>query len=361
MSAACITFDRPNAKSKSSPERTSTTGIVDIASPRRLRNAPASFRRPSAPASCAWMSAATDPSAIAASTLANPAVTAPALLASASAWRRSARSAASISWGSVGDGLTSADLKARLNKRRRTASSTMAPVAVTQTPRPGSRRFRSGTTAPSGPSTKRIISAGERIVRVTMQVRSGSWRGMASPRPPLPACGERWFRTRRMRFGFQLFLGAFRLDRRLDPARLDARGHNYRLGVGARESELVQDALVAHRLGTLAVRPAHEVVGGAAGEVLDGLDIVLAERDQHRGRDAVDFPHVVGDAQFLPPRLLLGLDAGEIVLGSGLDLGGRVLVEALDRREFGRVHVGQFLNGAEALRGQKLAHDLVHV
>src|SRR4051794_26236595 len=309
MSAACITFDRPNAKSKSSPERTSTTGIVDIASPRRLRNAPASFRRPSAPASCAWMSAATDPSAIAASTLANPAVTAPALLASASAWRRSARSAASISWGSVGDGLTSADLKARLNKRRRTASSTMARVAVTQTPRPGSRRFRSGTTAPSGPSTKRIISAGERTVRVTMQVRSGSRWGMASPRSPLPwaagaASGERRSCSRRMRFGFQFLGRTFRLDRRLDPARLDARRHDHRFGVGARESELVQDALVAHRLGAFTVRPAHEVVGGAAGKVLDGFDVVLAERDQHRGRDAVDFPHVVGDAQFSAPRLL---------------------------------------------------------
>src|SRR3712207_6888227 len=36
--AACITFDRPNAKSNSSPVNSVTTGTADIASPSRLRN-----------------------------------------------------------------------------------------------------------------------------------------------------------------------------------------------------------------------------------------------------------------------------------------------------------------------------------
>ena len=49
-----------------------TTGTADIASPKRFRNAPASFLRPSSAASAAWTRAPSLPSAIAASTLAKP-------------------------------------------------------------------------------------------------------------------------------------------------------------------------------------------------------------------------------------------------------------------------------------------------
>ena len=61
------------------------------------------------------MRAATAPEPIAASTLAKPATTAPALLASERAWRRSARSAASISSARSGEALTSA-LKAAVEQ-----------------------------------------------------------------------------------------------------------------------------------------------------------------------------------------------------------------------------------------------------
>ena len=47
-----------------------------------------------------------------------------------------------------------------------------ARSAVTQQPRPGRFLFRSGTTASSGPTTKRISSSGSACSRVTMQVRS---------------------------------------------------------------------------------------------------------------------------------------------------------------------------------------------
>ena len=49
--------------------------------------------------------------------------------------------------------------------------STTARSAVTQQPRPGSRRFRSATRRPSGPATNRIRSSAEPLARVTIQVR----------------------------------------------------------------------------------------------------------------------------------------------------------------------------------------------
>ena len=94
--AACITCDRPNAKSKSWPVSSSMTGTADMVLPFRFRNAPASFRRPSSVASEAWIRPATSPSRIAASTFVMPVMTVPALLASVKACTRSRQRAASI-------------------------------------------------------------------------------------------------------------------------------------------------------------------------------------------------------------------------------------------------------------------------
>src|SRR3954451_10547715 len=346
--AACITFDRPNAKSNSSPVSSVTTGTADIASPKPFRNAPASFLRPSSAASVAWTRAPSLPSAIAASTLAKPATTAPALFARASAWRRSWRSAASISSASLGGTLTSA-LKALAKRRALTAWRTTSARAVTQAPRPGSLRRRSATTVPSGATTKRISPSGEPASRVTMQVRSGSLR-------PMPVLS-------RMRLGLGLGrrLALRCLGRRLDPAELDAGRDDHALGVGPGDLEPVEEALVADRVRTFAVGPADEVVGREVGEILDRLDAVLAKRDQHRCRDAVDFPQLVFHSKLLPASVLLGLDAGKVLLRAVLNLAGRVLVEALDGRDLAGIHVGDLLDGAEALGGEELGHDLVDV
>ena len=50
-------------------------------------------------------------------------------------------------------------LSARAKTLRFTASATLSRAAVSHTPRPGSFSLRSGTTVPSGPSTKRISSS----------------------------------------------------------------------------------------------------------------------------------------------------------------------------------------------------------
>ena len=70
---------------------------------------------------------------------------------------------------------------------------------------------------------------------------------------------------------------------------------------------------------------------------------------------------LVGDAERLAALVELGLDPRQIVLGAGLDLRRGVLVEALDRREFGELDIGEFLDRAEAFRGEQLADDLVDV
>ena len=112
------------------------------------------------------------PSPSAASTLAKPVVTAPALLAMASDPSASRSSIASTSAANAASARTLA-LKPRANAPLLAARFTSSAEAVTQTPRPGNRRRMSGTTVSSGPTTKRIIASGGPLARVTMQVRWG--------------------------------------------------------------------------------------------------------------------------------------------------------------------------------------------
>src|SRR5690606_13236027 len=57
--------------------------------------------------------------------------------------------------------------------------------AFTQQPLPGRLRLRSGTTEPSGPATKRIISSAEPLSRVTIQVLSFTSCFSALTRPTI--------------------------------------------------------------------------------------------------------------------------------------------------------------------------------
>src|SRR5215475_7296385 len=81
-------------------------------------------------------------------------------------------------------------LKARPKARRRTASSTKWRRAVIQTPRPGNRRLRSGTTAPSGPTTKRMSSPIGRTSRVAMHNRSLAAAAACGSRSVTVSVGE---------------------------------------------------------------------------------------------------------------------------------------------------------------------------
>src|SRR5262245_39690662 len=244
------------------------------------------LRIPSAAPSEAWIRASTCdlacPPASASSTLAKPETTWPALAAMASASIALRTKSVSVSEARVCAARTSR-LNPRLNWLRRTASATLAREAVIQRPRPGSLRLRSGTTTPSGERTKRISSSTGRTSRLTAHIRivadlpvrgplSSSGSTMASMRGASPG----YSLSRRLVFGGrrlrrlpgELFLG--------DPARLDTRLHDQAFGVLTGNLDTVEEAGVLDRLAAfLALSPADEVVGGAAGEVLDRLDLAL--------------------------------------------------------------------------------------
>src|SRR4029077_17923408 len=146
--------------------------------------------------------------------------------------------------------------------------------------------------------------------------------------------------------GFPTFgLAAFgRLSLGLDPADGHSRRHDHRLGLLTRDVEAVERPGVARGLPVLAFRPAGKVVRGAAGEVLDRLDAILAEFDQRSHRRACErdqggrharLPMYSGPAllraALLALGLLPGLDHREIVAGPALELLRGLLVEAFDR------------------------------
>ena len=171
--AACTTFDRPNAKSNCADVNAEITGIsAGFSAVLRLAAAAAILRTPSGDASEALRIAATGGTpASAVSVRPKPIATRPDLCAIPSASSAAASSWRSSSAPSSRDARTSC-FRLRAKTLRLTASSTAARVAVTQTPRPGRRRFRSGTIAPSGAATNRISSSIGLTSRVSAHSRS---------------------------------------------------------------------------------------------------------------------------------------------------------------------------------------------
>ena len=118
---------------------------------------------------------------------------------------------------------------------------------------------------------------------------------------------------------------------------------------------------MADGLLVMPLAPAGEIVGGAIGQILDRLDAVLAERDQHRRGESRHLQKLVGDAERLALGVELGLEFLEMLAGARLNLVGGVLVEAFDGGNLARLDEGDFLDGGEALRGEELGDHFVHV
>src|ERR1700682_132937 len=219
---------------------------------------------------------------------------------------------ASVSAASVGD-IPTSRLKPLPNWLRRMASATVRREPEIHKPRPGSLRFRSGITSPEGATTNRISSSIGRTCRVTAHIRivadlsvrgplsrSGSAKasmrvtwllsfardGCAKPGSALGSspragfCGTR--ALNRLVFGGLGLLGLFGEIGLGDPAGDDARLHDHVLGVVARNFVGVENAGMLGRLAAfLALGPADQIVGGASRQILDRLDLVLAEFHQH--------------------------------------------------------------------------------
>src|SRR5690606_22406931 len=133
--------------------------------------------------------------------------------------------------------------------------------------------------------------------------------------------------------GIELLLG--------DPASLEAGFQDHFLGLFARDREVLEGALETLDLAILALGPADEIVGGTTGEILDGLDVFLAERHQHGGGQALNLVEFVLDTQFLALLVELAVDLGKILDGAVLDLDGGLFVEPLDRGDFFDLDIGE--------------------
>src|SRR3954452_19214689 len=183
-------------------------------------------------------------------------------------------------------------------------------------PRPGSLRLRSGTMCPCGETTKRISSSIGRTSRLTAHIRTvadlsvrGPWSSSGSVSASIRVTSS--FALSRLIFSrLSLFgrLGEIGLG---DPAGLDAGLHDHRFGIVTGDVEAIERAGELGLLAAfLAFGPADQIVGGAAGEVVDRLEVVLAELHQHFRGDAGHVLDGVLDAELLA----LGLDLGLLLL-----------------------------------------------
>src|SRR4051812_8674400 len=274
-------------------------------------------------------------------------------------------SSSSVSSGNLGAACTS-----RLNPLLKwlpvTALATAWRDAAIHRPRPGSLRFTSGTTWPTGETTNRISSSTGRTTRVTAHIRCladllvggplsrSTGTVMASMRV---TSSLRW-----LFFGGVNLLGGFGQIGLADPPGLDARLHDHGFGVLARYLAGIENARMFGRLtALLAFGPADEVVGGAACKIFHRLDVVLAELHQHfRGHAGYRLQRVV-DAELLAPRFELGFLLLEMLPGAALQFVGRFIIKTLDAREFAHIDQRQLLDRGKTFRRQQLAYHLVDI
>ncbi len=156
----------------------------------------------------------------------------------------------------------------------------------------------------------------------------------------------------RFRFG-QIFL---RQNSGLQPGIED-----HLFGFLARQFETGQRPVVADRFAILAFGPSDQVIGCAVCQILDRLDIVLAERNEHGGSHARNGLQFVGKTKTDAFLVMLGLDLNKMLAGTHLKHFRGGLVEAFDRGNLIRLHIGDFLDIGEAFGSQQLTDHLVDI
>src|SRR5262245_14376289 len=287
------------AKLNSALVNSRTIASASLPGPRNALNLRSSLATPSSAASAACTRTTAWPWSIISSTLANPATRRPAFRVRLMASARRRPIKLSTLWGRS-SGTKTERFRLRAKACWRTAAATSRRVAPIQTPRPGSRRARSGTMLPSGASTNLIRSSGPLWVRVTAHSRRGDpcvASGGTCLSSALATCllvpaghglsslGARCHgrSTLGRRGGLRRGRGSFLLGAQFFevlgryPARGDARRHNNVFGLLAPDLHSLEHALVADGFGILlafALGPADELVGHRAGEVFHGFDLV---------------------------------------------------------------------------------------
>ncbi len=100
---------------------------------------------------------------------------------------------------------------------------------------------------------------------------------------------------------------------------------------------------------TFALRPPYDVIGGAVRDVFDRLNVVLAKRHHHRSCHTLNLGDVIGHPKLAPLSVSISFLLLQVLPGAGLNLVGRVLIEAFDVCDLGHIDVSNFLDGREAL------------
>ena len=101
-----------------------------------------------------------------------------------------------------------------------------------------------------------------------------------------------------------------------------------------------------------------QLVGREVGEIVEGADVRLAERDEHLLGEVRELGKSILDAELAALFPRSGFAALERFGRAILEFGRDILIEALDRRDFLDRNVGDFLEAGEAFGDQQLRFSL---
>ena len=137
--------------------------------------------------------------------------------------------------------------------------------------------------------------------------------------------------------------------------------HHQFLRFGQRDVERLQNALVLYPLAVHGRVTAGKFPVRTGREILDRLDAILGQGNQHLRSKALEIDQALFDAKFFGLRQRLGVYLVQRLAGAGLKFLGRVLIEPVDRQKFVDIDIGNLFQRCKSLGHQQLSHDLVHV
>src|SRR5207302_2224 len=237
--------------------------------------------------------------------------------------------------------------------RLSTARPTIPLRGVTHTPLPTTRPATSGTTAPSAPTTNLSNWPRSLLSPVTMQRRCGDCDG--SEASPMGGMSVAVPTVGLLPPGRNRFHGSRRGRGRGGLVSLEPVGaglHDQRIGL--LELELGA-ALIGGR------EHLQELVARQIGEVVERLDTVLAERDEHARSQAFERDKLVADPKRFVALLIFAVAPLEGLPRPFLQLARDVSVEAFDAGKFVDGHERHLFERAEALGHQQMGDDLVDI
>src|SRR5690606_7050914 len=248
---------------------------------------------------------------------------------------------------------------ARAKSPRAIAFSSSARSQRIQSPRPGRRPARSGTTSLSGPTTKRMSrSCGSRSP-LARHRRTGTWRARSADSPvpiglPSIGIGREVFAAclaAIIQWSLVLFLlvacvaPCSLLALTFEPVRAGGHDQGIRLFLARRQ--------VAEQL--------HQLVGSQITQIVQGLDVALAQARQHGRSQPLKGGNLITHTRRAAGFLKLAVLLLEEVAGALLQLPGNLLVKAFDRGQLFDRKVGDLIDRGKTLGHQQVGNDVIDI